>query len=193
MRACAHKEGSLAHPWAAVVTSVTLMRSRSSYTHTYTDTRVYMFVCLFFWVYLTAGCLTLIRSRSSCNHTYQQWYLCVCMYMFVLFSVCFSEYTLRLVQRLTISLFLLDTGLLISTTTSCRPCHRIFFPDFHRFSECSCFSWLSTEILCLSECVDFLSLLDMYLPLFWVLFVFVCFCVTVCTGRQTDTEERWVK
>jgi hypothetical protein len=30
-----------------------------------------------------------------------------------------------------------------------------------------CFSWLSTEILCLSESVDFLSLLDLYLPLFF--------------------------
>ena len=149
MRACAHKEGSLAHPWAAVVTSVTLMRSRSSYTHTYTDTRVYMFVCLFFWVYLTAGCLTLIRSRSSYKHTYQHSCLCVCMYIFVLFFVCFS----------------------------------------------ACFLWMGAEILCSSESVKVLSLLDMYLPVFLVLClcVCVCVCVTVCTGRQTDTVERLAK
>ncbi len=37
--------------------------------------------------------MTLIRSRSSYNHSYQHAYLCVCMYIFVLFFVCFSEYT----------------------------------------------------------------------------------------------------
>jgi hypothetical protein len=76
-----HMQRSLAHPWAAVVTSVTLMRSRSSYIHTYTDTQVCMFVCLLFLLlfltYLTAGWLTLIRSRSSYNHTYHHAYLCV--------------------------------------------------------------------------------------------------------------------
>ena len=39
--------------------------------------------------------------------------------------------------------------------------------------------------------VDFLSLLDMCWSVFLVLLVCmrVCFCVTVCTGRQTDTVE----
>ncbi len=47
------------------------------------------------------------------------------------------------------SLFLLDTGSLICPTTSFRPCQRTFLPGFSGFRECACFSWLSTEILCL--------------------------------------------
>ncbi len=97
------------------------------------------------------------------------------------------------------SLFLLDTGLFICPTTSCRSCHPAFLPGFHHLRECSCFSWLSTEILCLSESVDFLSLLDMYLSVFFsVACVCVCVCVLLCPGvfgRQTelDTLERWAK
>ncbi len=190
-RAHTHMERSLAHPWAAVVTSVTLIRSRSSYTRTYTDTQVCMFVCLLFWAYLTAGCLTLIRSRSSCNHTYQHAYLCVCVciylsfFLFVFLSIPYSWWAN--------SLFLLDTGSLSWATTSCRPCHPAFSPGFHHLSECACFSWLSTEMMWLSDSVDFLSLLDMYLTVFIVLCVCVCFGVTVCTGRQTDTVERLAK
>jgi hypothetical protein len=83
-RARTHMPRSRAHPWAAAVTSVTLIRSRSSYTHTYTDTQVCMFVCLLFWVYLTAGYLTLIHSRSSYNHTYQHvYFVCSCIYLFI--------------------------------------------------------------------------------------------------------------
>ena len=37
------------------------------------------------------------------------------------------------------SLFLLDTGSLFWTTTSCRPCQPAFLTGFHRFSECGCF------------------------------------------------------
>jgi hypothetical protein len=98
---------SLTHPWAAVVTSVTLIRSRSAYTYTYTDAHVCMFFFLLFWVYLTAGWLALIRSRSSYNHTYQHAYLCVCVCMYLLFfclffcvyltagglTLCFSSYS----------------------------------------------------------------------------------------------------
>jgi hypothetical protein len=43
----------------------------------------------------------------------------------------------------------------------------------------------------------FLSILDMYFPVFFVLLVTMCVClcvcVTVCTGRQTDTVERLAK
>ncbi len=93
------------------------------------------------------------------------------------------------------SLLLLDTGGLVCLTTSCRPCHPTFFPGFHRLGVCVCLSWLSTEILCLSDSLDFLSLLAMHFPEFLVLFacVCVCVCVTVCTGRQTDTVERLAK
>jgi hypothetical protein len=72
------------------------------------------------------------------------------------------------------SLFVLDTGLFICPATSCRPCHPAFLPGFHCFSECACLSWLSTEILCLSESVDFPSLLDIYLSVFLVFFLIVC-------------------
>ena len=34
------------------------------------------------------------------------------------------------------SLFLLDTGILICPTTSCRPCHPAFLPGFHRLGVC---------------------------------------------------------
>ena len=55
------------------------------------------------------------------------------------------------------SLFVLDTGLFICPATSCRPCHPTFLPGFHRFGECACLTWLSTEILCLSASVDYLT------------------------------------
>jgi hypothetical protein len=47
-------------------------------------------------------------------------------------------------------------------------------------------------MLCLSESVDFLSFLDMYLPVFVVLCVCVCVCVCVCHGvhRQTNRHSR---
>jgi hypothetical protein len=68
--------------------------------------------------------------------------VCDCFLWFVLLSIPYSW--------LPNSLFLLDTGSLICPTTSCRPCQRTFLPGFHRSSECACFAWLSTEILCLS-------------------------------------------
>ena len=123
------------------------------YTHIHTQTHSSMFVCLSFWVYLTAGCLTLIRYRSSYNCVTV--YAYICYFLFVFLSIPY--------RWLPDSLFLLATGGFIWCTTSCRSFRRIFLPDFHRFSECACFTWLSTEILCLSASVDFLSLLDMYL------------------------------
>jgi hypothetical protein len=91
------------------------------------------------------------------------------------------------------SLFLLDTGRFGCRTTSCRPCHPPFLPGsrsgFHHFCECACFSWLSTEMLWLSDSVDFLSLLDMHVPVFIVLFV--CVCVFLCHSvhRQTNRHS----
>jgi hypothetical protein len=112
--------------------------------------------------------------------------VCLCMYIFVLFFIVFLSIPY---SWLPTSLFLLGTGSLILTTTSCRPCHRTFSPGFHRFSEYACFSWLRTEILCLSESVDFLSLLGMYLPVFFVLLV--CVYVFLCHGvhRQTNRHS----
>ncbi len=50
------------------------------------------------------------------------------------------------------------------------------------------YTHIHTEILCLSESVDFLSFLDMYLPVFLVLFVCVCACHGV--HRQTNRHSR---
>jgi hypothetical protein len=84
-------------------------------------------------------------------------------------------------------LFFLDTGRLFWPTTSCQPCHPAFLPGFHRFCECACFLWLSTEILCLGESVDCLSILDMYLPVF-----LLCVCVFLCHGvhRHMNRHSR---
>ena len=136
---------------------------------------------MFVGVYLTACCWTLIRCRSSYNHTYQHAYLCVCMYVFVLFLFVLLS---KPCSWLPNSLFLLDTGIFICLTTNCRPCHPAFLPGFHRLGECVCcswlcFSWLSTEILCWSESVDFQSLRDMHLPVFLVWLV--CVCVSMCS------------
>ncbi len=152
-----------------------------SLLHVHTQTqkhKVCMFVCLLFWVYLTAGCLTLIRCRSSYNHTHQHAYLCVCMYVFVLFLFVLLSIPCSWLPN---SLILFDTERFICTTISCRPCHRTFSPGFHRSGECLCFSWLcfswlSTEIVCLIASVDFLSLRDMYFPVFLVWLVW-CVCL----------------
>jgi hypothetical protein len=167
--------------------SLSLFIYTHSQTHAFTDTRVCMFVCSLFWVYLTAGWLILIRCRSSYKHIYQHAYLCVCVWIYIFF--CFVLLSVPY-SWMSNSLFLLDTGNFGCPTTSCRPCHRTFLPGFHCLGECACFSWLSTEIVYLSASVDFLSLLDMYWPVF---IVCECFCVTVCTGRQTDTAERLTK
>ena len=118
--------------------------------HTWCCVCIYVFFfCLFFWVYLSAGCLTLC---------------------------------------------LLDTGIFICTTTSCRPCHRTFLPGFHRFGECACFSWLSTEILLLSESLMKVLIFYHYVTcaVFWVLCV--CVCVFLCHGvhRQTNRDSKQI-
>ncbi len=100
-----------------------------------------------------------------------RWYIptcilvCVCMYIFVLFLFVFLSIPYSWWPN---SLFRLLAERFIWWATSCRPCYPAFLPGFHRFSECACFSWLSTEILSLSEGVDFLSWLDMHLPVFLV-------------------------
>ena len=109
------------------------------------------------------------------------------MYISVLFLFVFLSIPYSWLPN---SLFLLDTGRFIWTTTSCRPCHPAFLPGFHRFSECACFLWLSTAILCLSNSVDFLSLLAMYLPVFLVLLVCVCVCLFHGVHRQTNRHSR---
>ncbi len=113
---------SLAHPWAAVVTSVTLIRSRSSYKHTYK----HAYLCVYVYIYM---------------------FFCVCVFLIIPDS------------WLPNSLVLLDTGIFHCPTTSCRPCRQAFLPDFHRFGECVCFSWMCTEccgwvkVLNVCECV----------------------------------------
>jgi hypothetical protein len=118
----------------------------------------------------------------SYNHTYQHPYLCVCVriYLFVVLSIPCSW--------LSNSLFLLDTGILLWNTTSCRPCQTAFLPGFHRCSKCACCLWLSNEMLCLRESVDFLSFLDMYWPVFSVLLVCLCVFVSRCAPADKQTQ-----
>ena len=54
---------------------------------------------------------------------------------------------------------------------------------------CVYFSWLSTEILCLSDSFDFLSLLAMYLPVFFVLLACVCVCLCHGVHRQANRHS----
>jgi hypothetical protein len=131
------------------------------YTHIHRHTS--MHVCLLAFVRMPDRWLPNSDSlslRSSYNHSYQHAYLCVCVRIYLFFFFFLSR------RWLPNALFLLNTGRFICTTTSCRPCHPAFLPGFPRLGECVCFSWLSTEIMCLSESFDFLSLLDMYLPVF---------------------------
>jgi hypothetical protein len=110
-----------------------------------------MFVCLIFGVYLTAGCLTLIRSRSSYNHTYKHAYLCVYVYIYMFFFVC--VFLIIPDSWLPNSLVLLDTGIFICPTISCRPCHPAFLPGFPRFGECV-FLVAVDRVVCLRDSVD---------------------------------------
>ena len=87
-----------------------------------------------------------------------------CMYVYM-FVICLFAFLSIPDSWWPNSLFVLDTGILICPATSCRPCNPAFLPGFHRFGECACLSWLSTEILCLSASVDVLSVLDMYFNL----------------------------
>jgi hypothetical protein len=125
---------------------VTLIRSRSSYTYTYTDTQLCMFVCLFVFLSIPDSLLPNSDSLSLLIQSYMPTCIlvCVCMYIFVLFLFVFLSVPYSWLPD---SLFLLDTGSFVWRTTSCRTCHRTFLPDFHRFSEFACFSWLSTAIL----------------------------------------------
>ncbi len=118
----------LAHPWAAVVTSMTLIRSRSLYTHTYTDTQVCMFVCLFAFLSTPDSWLSYLWFALAL--------VCLCMNIFVLFLFSFLSAPYSWLPD---SLLLLDTGSFICPTTSCRSWNPVFLPGFHRFSECVCF------------------------------------------------------
>jgi hypothetical protein len=169
-----------------------------------TDTHVWMFsssstsmhVCLFVFLSIPDSWLANSDSFSLLIQSYIPtcMFVWVCMYIYVLFLFVFLSIPCSWWPN---SLFLLDTGILLCPTTSCRPCQPKFLPGFHRLGQCVCFMWLGlgTEILCSSESVGVLSLLDLYLPVCLVLLVCVCVClsVTMCTGRQTDTVERLAK
>jgi hypothetical protein len=83
-------------------------------------------------------------------------YSCVCVYhdIFIYIYICLSVFLIRNDSWLSNSLFLLDTGGLIGTTISCRPCHPTFLLGFHRFSECVRFSWLFTECCALVKVLN---------------------------------------
>jgi hypothetical protein len=139
------------------------------YTHRHTR----MHVCLFDFVRIPDSLWPKADSLALLIQAYIPTCIlvCLCTYIFVLFLFVFLSIPCSLLPN---ALFLVDTGSFFWTTTSCRPCPQGFLLGFPRLGECVCFSWLSTEILCLSESVDFLSLLDLYLPLF---FSVACLCV----------------
>jgi hypothetical protein len=110
-----------------------------------------MHVCLFCFFRISDSWLPNSYLVSFVyNHTSEHVYVCadVSVYVYNFFSLWVLAYS-----SWPNSMFLLNTGPFICTATSCRTCHRVFLQAFHRLSECACFSWLSTEILCLSECV----------------------------------------
>jgi hypothetical protein len=144
-----------------------------------------MHVCLFAFLSIPESWLPNSDSLSLLIQSYIPARTCLCVYVYKYFFLSVP------CSWLPNSLCLLDTDGLICATTSCRPCQTAFLPGFHRCSECACFfSWLSTEILCSSESVDFLSLLDMYLPVFLVLLVCVCVCLCHDVHRQTNRHSR---
>jgi hypothetical protein len=107
-----------------------------------------VYVCLFAFLSIPDSCLPNSDSLSLLIQSFIPTRVLVgmCMYIFVLF--CFVCVSIPC-SWLSNSLFLLDSGFFICPTTSCWPCHRTSLPGLHRFSECACSSWLSTEILCL--------------------------------------------
>ncbi len=124
--------------------------------HMYIQRHTSMHLCLFAFLSLPDSWWPNSDSLSLLMESYIS--TCVlaflCLYVFVLVWFVFLSIPCSWFPN---SLFLLDTGCFICTTTSCRPCHQAFLPGFHRFSKCACCMWLSTEILCLSESVDCLS------------------------------------
>jgi hypothetical protein len=164
--------------------------SLSLLIHTYIHRHTSMYDCLFAFLSILDSWWPNSDSLSLLIQSYIPTCIlgCVCMYIHVLVLYVFPSIPYSWWSN---SLFFLDLGRLICRKTSCRSFHPAFLPGFHRFSECVCFSWLSTEILCLSESVDFLSLLDMFLPVFLVLLVFVCLCHGV--HRQTNRHNREIK
>jgi hypothetical protein len=150
-----------------------------------------MHVCLFAFLSIPDSWLSNSDSLSLLIQSYIPTCILVCVCVCYIYIYLFSP--LRIPYScLHNSLFLLDAGLLIWTKTSCLTCHPAFLPGFHRFGEYACLSWLSTEILFLSESVDFLSLLDICLPEFLVLFVCVCVCLCHGVHRQTNRHSRCV-
>ncbi len=166
--------------------------------HTYVHTSVYvytyicyLFACFYEYTWQLVGQLWFTVAPHTIIHTNMHAFVCMYVYMYIYtYFVLFRPYS-----WLPNSLFLLDTGGLVWPSTSCRPCRLTSLPGSHRLGECSCLSWLITEILYFSESVDFLSLLDMYWPVLLVLLV--CVCVRLCHGghRQTNrhSSERSAK
>ncbi len=111
---------SLAHLWAAVVASVTLLRSRSSDNHTYK----HAYLCV--------------------------WCVCVCVYIYTyIFLFAFLSIPDSCLPN---SLFLLDTGNFLCTTTSCRPCQPTFLPGFH------CLGWVCVFLVAVYTVLYFTSI-----------------------------------
>jgi hypothetical protein len=86
------------------------------------------------WYECDADSLSLLRQ------SYIQAYklVCMCEHIYICSLFPFVSF---LYSWWSNSLFLLDTGILNSPGTSCRPCHQTFLPGFQCLGECACFSW----------------------------------------------------
>jgi hypothetical protein len=85
-------------------------------------------------MYLPVFLVLFVCVRVFDNHTCKHAYFCVCVvYLFVF---CLFDFLSVPDSWLPNYLLLLDTGVLICVSTSCRPSHRTFLPSFPRFSEC---------------------------------------------------------
>jgi hypothetical protein len=145
-----------------------------------------MLVCLLVWVYLTFVCLTLIRSRFSYNHTYQHAYLCVCVFIYMLFFCLFVW------VYLTAGCLLLCFSSVQVALFEQQPVVGPAIGHFRRAFIASVSVRVSRgwglRYFCLSASVDLL--LDIYLPVFFVLLVCVCFVVSRRAPADKQTQLR---
>ena len=108
--------------------------SLSLLMHTHIHRNTSMHVCLFAFLSIPDSWWPSSDSLSLLLHSYIPTCIlvCLCMCTFVLFCFVLLSIPYRWLSN---SLFLLDAGSLIWTTTSCRTCHRTFSPGCPCFGE----------------------------------------------------------
>ena len=173
---------SLAHAWAAVVTSDA--DSLSLLIQSYMPTCILVCLCIYTFVLFLFVCLSIPYSwlPNSLFLLDTGCLTCVCVCIDLLFFFFLSIPYIWLPN----SLLQLETGILLCKTTSCRPCHPVFLPDFHHFSECAFWSWLSTGDTVL-ECKCWFSIMTWHV--FACVFSFACVCICVFVSRCAPADR----